>query len=103
MPKDGHSGDKQTYRCGDCKYRYTPDCNRHCYTEKTIRQALDCCKEGMSVSAVARAIEINCAAVCGWVKKAQESMTAMRMERERRSPSAAGYSPLGEGDAGDRR
>ena len=45
MPKDGHSGKKQTCRCGDCKYRYAPDGNRHYYPEKTIRQALDCRKE----------------------------------------------------------
>ena len=44
MPKDGHSGNKQTYRCGDCKYRCAPDGNRHRCPEKTIRQALDCCK-----------------------------------------------------------
>ena len=89
MPKDGHSDDNQTYRCGDCKYRCTTDSNRHCYPEKTIRQALDCYKEGMSVSAIARAMETNRAAVYGWVKKAQEAMTAMGMERERRNPSAA--------------
>ena len=89
MPKDGRSRGKRTYRCGDCKYRYNTDGNLHRYPEKTIRQALDCRREGMSVSAIARAMEINCAAVYGWVKKAQEAMTAMGMERERRNPSAA--------------
>ena len=29
MPQDRTSRGKQTYRCGDCKYRYTPDGNRH--------------------------------------------------------------------------
>ena len=53
MPKDGRSRGKQIYRCGDCKYRYNTDGNLHRYPEKTIRQALDCCKEGMSVSAIA--------------------------------------------------
>ena len=89
MPKDGRSHGNQTYRCGDCNCRYTPDGNRHCYPEKTVRQALNCCKDGMSVSAIARAMEINCAAMYGWVKKAQEAMTVMGMERERRNPSAA--------------
>ena len=25
LPKDGHSRGKQTYRCGLCYYRFTPD------------------------------------------------------------------------------
>ena len=50
-PKDGHSKGKQTYRCGDCLYRFTPDGNRHYYPEKTIRQALSMYSEGGSVSA----------------------------------------------------
>ena len=71
MPKDGRSHGNQTYRWGDCKYRCTPDSNRRYYPEKTIQQALDCYEEGMSVSAIARAMEINCAAVYGWIKKGE--------------------------------
>ena len=29
MPKYSTSRGKQTYRCGDCHYRYTPQGNRH--------------------------------------------------------------------------
>ena len=50
-PKDGHSKGKQTYRCGDCLYRFTPDGNRHYYPAMTIRQALSMYSEGGSVSA----------------------------------------------------
>ena len=32
-PHCGHSRGKQTYRCGDCHYRFTPDGNRHYYPE----------------------------------------------------------------------
>ena len=70
-PKDGHSRGKQTYRCGDCRYRFTPDGNRHYYPEATIRQALNMYCEGGSVSAVARAMDINFATVFTWVKKSE--------------------------------
>ncbi len=70
-PKDGHSRGRQTYRCGDCLYRFTPDGNRHYYPERTIRQALSMYSEGGSVSAVARAMDINFAAVFTWVKKSE--------------------------------
>ena len=59
MPKDVRSRGKQTYRCGDCKYRYTPDGNRHCYSSKVIDQALAMYAEGASVAAIGRAMEIN--------------------------------------------
>ena len=65
MPKDGHSRGKQTCRCGECRCRYTPDGNRRCCPEKTFRRAVDCYREGMSVSAVARAMGVSYAAVYG--------------------------------------
>ena len=69
MPKDGRSRGKQTYRCGDCKYRYTPDGNRHYYSSKVIDQALAMYAEGASVAAIGRAMEINEGTVLVWVKK----------------------------------
>ena len=70
-PKDGHSRGKQTYRCKDCNYRFTPDGNRHYYPEKTIRQALAMYAEGGSISAVARAMDIHFVTVYTWVKKSE--------------------------------
>ena len=67
MPKDGHSRGKQTYRCGECRYRYTPDGNRRRCPEKTVRRAIDCYREGMRVSAAARAMGVSYAAARGWV------------------------------------
>ena len=32
-PKDGHSRGKQTYRCRDCHYRFTPTGNRRYYPQ----------------------------------------------------------------------
>ena len=69
MPKDGRSRGKQTYRCGDCNYRYTPDGNRHYYSSKVIEQALAMYAEGASVASIARAMEINESTVLVWVKK----------------------------------
>ena len=50
-PKDGHSWGKQTYRCRDCQHRFTPDGNRHCFTEAVKRQALDLYAEGNGITA----------------------------------------------------
>ena len=40
MPKYGTSRGKQTYRCGDGKHRYTPEGNRHYYSEAVKSQAV---------------------------------------------------------------
>ena len=69
MPKDGRSRGKQTYRCGDCNYRYTPDGNRHYYSSEVIDRALAMYAEGASVAAIGRAMEINESTVLVWVKK----------------------------------
>ena len=50
MPKDGRSRVKQTYSCGDCKYRCTPEGSRHFYSSKVIEQALAMYAEGASVA-----------------------------------------------------
>ena len=69
MPKDGRFRGKQTYRCGDCKYRCAPDGSLHCYSSKVIDQALAMYAEGASVAAIGRAMEINESTVLVWVKK----------------------------------
>ena len=69
MRKDGRSRGKQTYRCGECHHRHTPEGNRHYYPERTIRHALDMYAEGASMSAIARAMDIKLSTVFSWVKK----------------------------------
>ncbi len=100
MPKDGHSYGKQTYRCGECKYRYTPDGNRHFHPEKTVSRALDCYKEGMSVSAIARAMGVSYVTVYGWVKKSPRGDGDNGHGARAAQPVRGGRSPLGESDSG---
>ena len=69
LPKDGHSRGKQTYRCGHCYYRFTPDGNRHYYSEEVKGQALAMYAEGSSISAIARVMNVKLATVFSWVKK----------------------------------
>lgn len=68
-PKDGHSRGKQTYRCGDCHYRFTPDGNRHYYSEAVKRQALDMYAEGTGITAIGRVLGVQTATVFSWIKK----------------------------------
>ena len=80
----------KTRRCGERQRRCAPDYNRRCHPEKTVRQALDCRKEGMSASSISRAMGINCVAARAWIKKVREAMNIMEMDREKRNPSAVG-------------
>ena len=86
-PKDGHSRGKQTYRCGDCRYRFTPDGNRHYYPEATIRQALNSTvKEG--AYRLWRAQWTSTSLLCSpGSKKASWAQRALDIERRRRTPS----------------
>ena len=69
LPKDGRSRGKQTYRCRLCHYRFTPDGNRHYYSEQVKEQAIDLYGEGMAVAAISRVLEAKLGAVYEWVKK----------------------------------
>ena len=69
LPKDGHSRGKQTYRCRLCDYRFTPDGNRHYYSEKVKEQAIDMYGEGMAIAAISRVLEVKLGTVYQWVKK----------------------------------
>ncbi len=68
-PKDGRSRGKQTYRCGDCHHRFTPDGNRHYFPEAIKRQAIDMYAEGMGIAAISRILDVRLATVFSWVKK----------------------------------
>ena len=59
LPKDGRSRGKQTYRCGDCLYRFTPGGNRHYYSEKVKSQAMSMYVDGSSVSAISRVMGVK--------------------------------------------
>ena len=63
MRKEGHARGKQTYRCGDCQHRHTPDGNRHFYFEACKQRAVHMCAEGASLSATARAMGVSLTAV----------------------------------------
>ena len=69
LPKDGRSRGKQTYRCRLCHYRFTPDGNRHCYSEQIKEQAIDMYGEGMAIAAISRVLEVKLGTVYEWVKK----------------------------------
>ena len=56
LPKDGGSRGKQTYR-------FTPDGNRHYYSEQVKEQAIDLYGEGMAVAAISRVLEVKLGAV----------------------------------------
>ena len=71
LPKYGRSRGKQTYRCGDCKYKMTPSGNRHYYSEEFKGRALSMYSEGSSISAVARVLGVKLGTVYSWVKKSQ--------------------------------
>ena len=88
MPKAGRSRGKQTYRCGDCKYRY-PRRQPPLYSSKVIERALAMYAEGASVAAIGGAMEINESTALVWVKKAISSIRIMDAERSPRKPAGA--------------
>ena len=69
MSKYGTSRGKQTYRCGDCKHRYTPEGNRHYYSEAVKGQAVSMYLEGSSLSAIGRVLQVRLETVYSWIKK----------------------------------
>ena len=69
LPECGRSRGKQTRRCRLCHYRFTPDGNRHYYSEQVKEQAIDRYGEGMAIAAISRVLEVKLGAVYEWVKK----------------------------------
>ena len=47
LPKARPSRGKQTYHCGECLHRFTPEGNRIYYPEAIKRQAMAIYSEGM--------------------------------------------------------
>ena len=75
LPKYGTHRGRQSYRCGDCHYKFTPGGNRSYYPHKTIRQALDMYCEGASISAIGRTLGVKMGTVYSWVKKKQGGLS----------------------------
>ena len=73
LPKYGFSQGKQTYRCGDCSYHFTPGGNRVFRSEAVKAQAIAMYCEGSSLRAIGRVLEVPLLTVYGWVKKSPAS------------------------------
>ena len=69
MRKDGFSGGKQAYSCGDCGRRYVPDGAYRRPSAAVKQQGVDWYVEGSSLSAIGRVLGYSAPAVQGWVKK----------------------------------
>ena len=69
MPKDGFSGGRQAYRCGDCGRRCVPGGAYRRPGPELKEQALRLYVEGSSLSAIGRTLGYSATAVQGWVKK----------------------------------
>ena len=69
MPRDGRSRGKQTYRCGEYKYRHTPDGVQHHYSESVKDRVLAMYAECSSISTISRVMDVKLATVFIWVKK----------------------------------
>ena len=55
LPKDGRPpGASKPTAVRLCHYRFTPDGNRHYYSEKVKEQAIDMYGEGMAIAAISR-------------------------------------------------
>ena len=73
LPKAGLSRGKQTYRCGECLHRFTPEGNRSYYSEEIKRQAIAMYTEGMGYAAISRVLDVKPETVYSWVKKSAPS------------------------------
>ncbi len=69
LPKAGLPRGKQTYRCGDCAYRFTPDGNRSYHSAQTMDRAMAMYTEGSSIAAISRVMDVKAVTVASWVKK----------------------------------
>ena len=69
MRKDGFSGGRQAYRCGDCRRRHLPGGAYLRPGPEVKERGIDLYLEGNSLSAVGRILGYSAVAVQGWVKK----------------------------------
>lgn len=69
LPKYGRSRGRQSYRCGDCLYKFTPGGNRSYYSEAVKSQAVEMYCEGSAIAAISRVLGVKAGTVGSWVKK----------------------------------
>ena len=69
LPKYGHFRGKQTYRCGQCLYHFTPETGRPHRDRKVKDLALALYEEGLGLSAIGRVLQEKLGTVYAWVKK----------------------------------
>ena len=81
--KNGKDNEKQTYLCRERHHRFTPEAERHFYSEAVKQQAVTLYCEGSGVSAISRVMHIQTGTIYSWLKK-----NAMGVE-SRGAPRAA--------------
>ena len=99
LPKYGHFRGKQTYRCGQCLYHFTPETDRPHRDRKVKDLALALYGEGLGLSAIGRVLGEKLGTVCSWVKKsllgwgvaAGAGATGGRRREWRETPAGQGH------------
>ena len=69
MPQYGTPRWKQTWRRGDGKNRYTPEGNRHYYSQQVENQVARMYVEGGNSSAIGRILGVRLETVYSWIQK----------------------------------
>ena len=69
LPKYGRSRGKQTYRCGQCLYHFTPGAEHPHQPEGVRKLAVDMYTEGSNLEAIGRVLGVKPGTVYSWVKK----------------------------------
>ena len=69
LPKYGRSRGRQTYRCGQCLYHFTPGAEHPHQPEGVRRLAVDMYTEGSNLEAIGRVLGVKSETVYSWVKK----------------------------------
>ena len=69
MRKDGFSGGKQRYCCGDCGRRHLPEGAYRRPGGAVKERAMAMYAEGSSLSAIGRVLGYSAQAVSQWIKK----------------------------------
>ena len=85
LPKYGRSNGRQSYRCEDCFYKFTPGGNRSYYSEAVKKQAVEMYCEGSAVAAISRVLGVKAGTVGLWGKKVRQSMSVVDTERSLRA------------------
>ena len=96
MPKAGFSHGKQTYRCGECHHRHSPDGNRHYHPPQVKSQAWEMYGEGRSIAALSRALNLPGLTALAWIKKSPSGRGRVRAAG-RGTPGGPGAGAVGGG------